>query len=200
MYTNINYMDRSRLSQNDSRPGSEDITYLLCHAKVHYRAHNSRHWTQSWASWTRPTPNILLIKDRRLRPFPSGFQVNTLNAFLFCSTHATCPAHFIFLDFILIIFYGVYEGVSKSFRAEPITKYTLTTINTRWEATQRVMVAKLTGLTHKIAIQLHLVAESCTICGSRAKRPVRKLLDTPSYEAPHYAVFFSFPSLLPLRS
>jgi hypothetical protein len=26
------------------------------------------------------------------------------------------------------------------------------------------MAAKLTRLTHKIAIQLHLVAESCTIC------------------------------------
>jgi hypothetical protein len=44
-------------------------------------------------------------------------------------------------------------------------------------------VAKLTRLTHKIAIQLHLVAESCTICGSRSRRPVRKLLDTPSYQA-----------------
>jgi hypothetical protein len=32
-----------------------------------------------------------------------------------------------------------------------------------------------------IAIQLHLVAESCTICSSRSRRPVRKLLDTPSY-------------------
>jgi hypothetical protein len=39
-----------------------------------------------------------------------------------------------------------------------------TTINTRCEATQRVMAAKLTRLTHKIAIQLHLVAQSCTIC------------------------------------
>jgi hypothetical protein len=28
------------------------------------------------------------------------------------------------------------------------------------------MAAKLTRLTHKIAIQLHLVAESCTICSS----------------------------------
>jgi len=27
----------------------------------------------------------------------------------------------------------------------------------------------------------HLVAESCTICSSRSRRPVRKLLDTPSY-------------------
>jgi hypothetical protein len=69
-----------------------------------------------------------------------------------------------------------YEGISKS-----TTKQTIT-MNTRWEATQRVMVAKLTRLTHKIAaIQLQLVAESCAICSSRTKRPIRKLLDTPSY-------------------
>jgi len=43
------------------------------------------------------------------------------------------------------------------------------------------MAAKLTGVTHKIAIQLHLVAESCTICSSRSTWPVRKRLDTPSY-------------------
>jgi len=43
------------------------------------------------------------------------------------------------------------------------------------------MAAKLTRLTHKIAIQLHLVAESCTICSSRSRRLVLKLLDTPSY-------------------
>jgi len=54
------------------------------------------------------------------------------------------------------------EGVSKSFRSQPITK--LTTTNTCWEATRRVMSSKLTRLTHKTVIQLHLVAESCTIC------------------------------------
>jgi hypothetical protein len=43
------------------------------------------------------------------------------------------------------------------------------------------MAANLTRLTHKIAIQLHLVAESFTIYSSRLRRPVRKLLDTPSY-------------------
>jgi hypothetical protein len=43
------------------------------------------------------------------------------------------------------------------------------------------MEEKLTRLTHEIAIQLHLVAESFTICGSRSRRPVRKLLDTTSY-------------------
>jgi len=64
-----------------------------------------------------------------------------------------------------------YEGVSKSFRTESITKYTFRTINTRWEATQRVMAAKLTRPTHKITIKLHLVAESCTICSSLPWRP-----------------------------
>jgi len=56
---------------------------------------------------------------------------------------------------------------------------TTTTINTQ-EATQRVMAAKLTRLTHKIVIQLHLVAESCTerctICSSHSRWPVWKLL------------------------
>jgi len=42
--------------------------------------------------------------------------------------------------------------VSKSFRTESITKYTRTKINTRWEATQRIMVAKLNRLIHKMAI------------------------------------------------
>jgi hypothetical protein len=56
------------------------------------------------------------------------------------------------------------------------------TTNTRWEATKRVMAAKLIRLTHKIAIQLYLVAESCTTCSSRSRRPVRRLLDTPSYK------------------
>jgi len=43
------------------------------------------------------------------------------------------------------------------------------------------MGAKLTTLTYEIAIQLHIVTESCTICSSRSRRPVRKLLVTPSY-------------------
>jgi hypothetical protein len=40
-------------------------------------------------------------------------------------------------------------------------KYTLTFGISRREATQRVMAAKLTRVTHKIAIQLHLLVESC---------------------------------------
>jgi hypothetical protein len=43
------------------------------------------------------------------------------------------------------------------------------------------MATKLTRLAHKIEIQLHLVAGSCTICSSHSRRPVRKLLVTPSH-------------------
>jgi hypothetical protein len=70
------------------------------------------------------------------------------------------------------------EGVTKSFQTESIMKYTLTFGITRWEATQRVMEAKLTTLAHKTAIQLHLVVENCTIRSPRSRRPVRELLDT----------------------
>jgi hypothetical protein len=90
-----------------------------------------------------------------------------------------------------------YEGVSKSFRTESITKYMLTTINTRCEATQRVMAAKLIILTHKIAIKLHLVAERCIICSSCSRLPVRKLLDTPAYTSCLY--LFGLPSTIPLN-
>jgi len=39
------------------------------------------------------------------------------------------------------------------------------------QATQRVMVAKLIRLTHKIAIDLHAVAECCTTYSFRSRRP-----------------------------
>jgi hypothetical protein len=74
----------------------------------------------------------------------------------------------------------IYGGVSKSFWIELIRKYILSFGITRSEATQRVMAAKLTRLTHKIAIQLHLVAESCTICSSHSWQPFQKFLDTTS--------------------
>jgi hypothetical protein len=67
----------------------------------------------------------------------------------------------------------IYKGVSKSFRTEPITKYTLPFGITRWEETQRVMAAKLIKLIHKIAIQLHLVAKSGGQSGN--------FCNTPSY-------------------
>jgi len=66
------------------------------------------------------------------------------------------------------------------------------------------MATKLTRLTHKIQIQPHLVAKSCNICSSRSRRPVRNLLDKPSYilkstnfEVPHYALSTSLLKLPP---
>jgi hypothetical protein len=50
------------------------------------------------------------------------------------------------------------------------------------------MVTKLTRLAHKIAIQLHLVAESCTMCSAHSRWLVQKLLDTPSYDATLFSV------------
>jgi hypothetical protein len=54
------------------------------------------------------------------------------------------------------------------------------------------MAAKVTKMTHKIAIQLHLVAQSCTICSSRSRGPVRKLLDTPLCAYKFKILKFSF--------
>jgi hypothetical protein len=45
------------------------------------------------------------------------------------------------------------------------------------------MVAELTRLTDKIAIQLHLVAQSFIVRSSRSRRPIRKLLDMLSYRS-----------------
>jgi len=45
------------------------------------------------------------------------------------------------------------------------------------------MAAKVTRLTHKMAIQLHLVAGSFTICRSCSRWAVRTLLDTPDMKA-----------------
>jgi hypothetical protein len=41
------------------------------------------------------------------------------------------------------------------------------------------------GKTHKIAIQLHLVAESCAIYSSHSRQEVWELLDTPLYVKIH---------------
>jgi len=83
----------------------------------------------------------------------------------------------------LLWFFFKYKCVSRSFQTELITKSTTTTC---WEATQRVTVAKLTRLTHKIATQLHVVADSCSNCSSHSRQPVRKLLYTPTYTISTY--------------
>jgi hypothetical protein len=89
-----------------------------------------------------------------------------LYAFLISPMHATFPAHLFLLH--TRVDNEIYAYNNKHSRK-----------------TQRVMVAKLTILTHKTVPQLHLVAESCTICSSRSSRPVRELLGTPSHDHPN---------------
>jgi len=62
------------------------------------------------------------------------------------------------------------------------------------------MAAKLIRLTHKIAIQLHLVAESCTICSSHSSQPVRKLFVAPLYIRRHVVVIWCWSAGWPLSS
>jgi hypothetical protein len=58
------------------------------------------------------------------------------------------------------------------------------------------MAVKLTRVTHKIAIQLHLGAESCIIRSSRSRWPVRKLLDSTSCIRFSYRCIQNFVNIL----
>jgi hypothetical protein len=58
------------------------------------------------------------------------------------------------------------------------------------------MATKLTRLTHKIAIQLNLVAESCTICSSHSRRLIQKLLDTLSYGIGNVDIYSTLQSVV----
>jgi hypothetical protein len=128
-------------------------------------------WKAVWklihlSTWEMSFSNIQV--RRTLKVYVRKLQANS---------HHSCA----FSCFCLIrCFDCKYDGVSTNFRTESITT-TTATINTPWEATQRFMAAKLARLAHKIAVKLHLVAESPTICSSLFRRPVPELLATPSY-------------------
>jgi hypothetical protein len=75
----------------------------------------------------------------------------------------------------------IYESVSKSFRTESITKSRTTTKTPVEKQHKGLWRQNSLDLTHKIAIQLQVAAESSTICSSLLRRLVRKLLDTLSH-------------------
>jgi len=131
--------------------------------------------------------SVIIVIRANEYSLAGGITRNFLNNFLHYSLFWApamilfCRSYILLLPDKLPLNMLLYEGVSKSFWTELITKCTITTINTYWEVTQRVMVAKFTRLTHKIVIQLHLVTESHTICSSHSRQPFQKLLVTPSY-------------------
>jgi hypothetical protein len=142
----------------------------------------------SWARWIQSTPScyvslrsILILSRFTAKSakcsYPLRFFPMKMYAFLISPMRAICPVHLILPDLLTLIIWGCIQKFPDRVDKE-IYAYKISTL---WEATQRVMAAKLTRLTHKIAIQLHLVAESCTICSSRSRRPIRKPLVTPSY-------------------
>jgi hypothetical protein len=52
------------------------------------------------------------------------------------------------------------------------------------------MAIELIRLTHKMTIQLRLVAENCIICSSPSRPPVRKFLDTTAYKYQSTQAYF----------
>jgi hypothetical protein len=86
--------------------------------------------------------------------------------------------HIVLFECLCQISDGTHEDVSKTFRTESINEINNNKHSVRSNI-QRVMAAKLTKVTHKIAIQLHLVAESCTICSSRSRQPAGNFLIHP---------------------
>jgi hypothetical protein len=65
--------------------------------------------------------SILKLSTHIFLGLPSGLFPYSLLVILFCPVHATCPAHLILLDFIILIILGEeYKSQSSSLDVFPI--------------------------------------------------------------------------------
>jgi hypothetical protein len=110
-------MELSLSWEADSHAATQELLNILWNPKIHYCVHRALHWSLYWARSIQSIPShpislrSILILSIHLRlgllsGLSSGFPTNKLHALLISPTSATCPAHLILLDLIVLIILG----------------------------------------------------------------------------------------------
>jgi hypothetical protein len=101
---NCQLCSNSRISKHFMEPEGS----LPCLKEPSIDIYPEQHQSNPYNPHPIPLRSILLLSTHLCPGLPSGpflssFHTNMLYAFLFASISATCPAHFIFLDLVILI-------------------------------------------------------------------------------------------------